>query len=91
MDAVVHEARNMADLIDSVGSSPSACELTYETPERLCGKSYSIEIRSRNLTLSMDSGIASYVTFFSGIDGDFSCVGGHLLRIKKYNGTVSVY
>lgn len=89
-DSVVQESHNIAFIIDSVGSSPSYCEVTYETPETLSSRFYSIVFNPGNVSISLDDGVNHHVSFLSNVDGNLSLVGGGFLRIIKRNETVEV-
>jgi|GEM_PF-2261294 len=84
MDSAIRESRNIARIIDEVGSSPSLCEIRYKSPEMLSGDSYEIEILPNKVIISMnDTGMNYSASFISEIEDNFSTSGGAELRIKK--------
>jgi hypothetical protein len=91
MDSAIQESRNMARVIDEVGSSPSACEIKYETPGRLSGRLYEIKIVTGEVIISLsDHGMNYSALFTSKLRDNISAVGGSVLGIRKDNGVIEI-
>ncbi|RLI92917.1 MAG: hypothetical protein DRO89_01160 [Candidatus Altiarchaeales archaeon] len=91
MDSTIQETRNIARIIDEIGSSPSSCEIRYKSRERLSDAIYEIEIVPRKVTISLNDTEMNYsASFISEIEGNFSSLGGLELRIKKEHGFIKI-
>ncbi|OYT42379.1 MAG: hypothetical protein B6U86_00370 [Candidatus Altiarchaeales archaeon ex4484_43] len=91
MDSGIRESRNIARIIDEIGSSPSLCEIGYKSPERLSNGIYEIEIVPKKVIISLnDTGMNYSASFISEIGDNISTSGGTELRIKKDHRSIKI-
>ncbi len=91
VDSAVWESRNIARILDEIGSSPSYCEVGYKLPDRLSGRGYGIRIVPGKVVLSLyDSGVNYTASFTSDLGGNFSAAGGAGLRIKNQDRFIEI-
>lgn len=91
MDSAIRESRNIARVLDEVGSSPSTPEVRYETLERLSGMVYEIKIVSGRVFIYLnDSGMNYSASFTSKLRHNISAFGGSVLDIRKDDGFIEI-
>ncbi len=94
-DEGIQEARNIARIIDEVGSSQSEITIRYKLPDTILGEDYSIQIQSGNVIVNLGGrylGISRKSSFASSFSGNIIRQGGATISIIKNtsNSTITI-